>query len=164
MSTTTPTRRLPRKKLIAGVAALFMLVGAGAAVAYWTTTGSGTGSAATGSSQPVVVVQTSNVTNLRPGAAAQTLSGTFNNPSGGSQYVRTVTASISSVTVAAGVTGTCTAADYTLAGATMTVNQNVAAGTGQGTWTGATIAFANDNARNQDACQGATVNLSYTSN
>lgn len=164
MSTITPARRLPRKKLVAAVAALLMLAGGGAAVAYWTTTGTGTGSAATGSSQPITVVQTSTVSNLRPGAAAQTLSGTFNNPSGGSQYVRTVTASISSVTLAAGVTGTCTAADYTLTGATMTVNQNVAAGTAQGSWTGATIAFANDNARNQDACQGATVNLSYASN
>lgn len=164
MSSTAPTRRTHRTKLIAIVTAAFVLAGGGAAFAYWTTMGSGSGSATTGTSGTVTVVQTSTVSNLRPGAAAQPLSGTFTNNSGGSQYVRTVTASIGSVTVAQGVTGSCTAADYTIANATMTVNQNVAAGSSQGSWSGATIAFANDNARNQDACQGATVSISYTSN
>ena len=56
--------------------------------------------------------------------------------------------------------GTCTAADYTLANAAMTVAAQVPSGTAQGAWTGATLVFNNTGA-NQNACQGATVTLSY---
>lgn len=165
MSSTAPTRRLPRKKIAALVAALLILGGGAGAFAYWSTLGSGTGSATTGSNtQSVTVNQTSTVSNLRPGGAAQVLSGTFTNPSEGPLYVRTVTVAIASVTLAQGVTGTCNASDYTLANATMTVNAEVPAGTSQGSWTGATIAFNNKPGANQDACQGATVSFSYTSN
>jgi hypothetical protein len=74
-----------------------------------------------------------------------------------------VTVSISSVTKAGGApAGTCDATDYTLANAAMTVNADVPAGNGTGSWTGATIQFNNKPATNQDACKGATVNLAYT--
>ena len=42
----------------------------------------------------------------------------------------------------------------------MTVNAEIAAGTGKGLFTGATIKF-NNKATNQDACKGAPVNLAY---
>lgn len=42
----------------------------------------------------------------------------------------------------------------------MTVNADVPAGLGKGTWTGATIRF-NNTATNQDSCKGARVNLAY---
>jgi hypothetical protein len=99
---------------------------------------------------------------MHPGDSAQTLSGNFDNPNAGPVYVTSVTASIASVTKAAGaVAGTCDASDYTLANATMSVGAEVAAGTGKGSWTGATIKF-NNKATNQDQCKGATVNLAYT--
>ena len=92
---------------------------------------------------------------MAPGAAPQPLSGDFDNPNDGPLYIASVTAV---------VTGTdhvgCDATDYTVAG-TAQVNAQVPAGSGVGSWSGLTIAFHNKPAVNQDACQGATVNISY---
>lgn len=151
-----------RKKRVALVTAALLIVSAGAAFAYWTVGGSGTGTAATGTSTDIVVVQTSVVTDMYPGDTAQTLSGTFTNNNTGPIYVGTVTASIDTVDKAGDApAGTCDATDYTLADAAMTVDAEVPAGSDAGAWTGATIKF-NDKATNQDACKGATVNLAYT--
>ena len=122
-----------KKKIALAMAALVLGTG-GAAFAYWTAGGSGTGEATTATTtSTLTAVQTS-----------------------------TVTASISSVTKAAGApAGTCDATDYALAGATMTVGHEVAAGSGVDAWTGATLKF-NNKATAQDACKGATVNLAYT--
>jgi hypothetical protein len=149
-----------RRGLAAG--ALIAVIAAAAAYAYWTSTGTGTGSATTQTPAGAVnAVQTSTISNMYPGDSAQTLSGNFTNTNTGPARVATVTVSIASVTKAAGApAGTCDASDYTLAGATMNVNADVPAGTAQGSWTGATIQF-NNKATNQDACKGATVNLSY---
>jgi hypothetical protein len=155
--------RKPNKKSAAiMIAALAVIVGGGAAYAYWTAGGTGTGSAATGTgTSAVTAVQTSVVTAMQPGDTAQTLSGNFNNPNTGPAYVSTVTASIASVTKAGGApAGTCDASDYTLATPVMTVNAEVAAGTAQGAWTGATVKF-NNKVTSQDGCKGATVNLAY---
>jgi hypothetical protein len=148
-----------RRGLVLSVVA--SLIFAGAAYAYWTSTGSGTGSAAAGSSTALTVNQTTTLTAMYPGDTAQTISGNFGNTNSGPIQVNTVTASIASVTKAAGaVAGTCDATDFTLANATMTVNAQVPTGTGVGAWTGATIKF-NNKASNQDQCKGATVNLAY---
>lgn len=151
-----------KKKTLLVVATVLIVATGGAAFAYWTAGGSGTGTAATGSTSAITVVQTSTVTAMGPGDSAQTLSGNFNNPNAGPVFVGTVTASISSVTKAGGApAGTCDDTDYTLANAVMTVGAEVPAGNAQGAWTGATIKFNNKPLVNQDACQGATVNLAY---
>ena len=151
-----------RKTATIAVTLALLLVG-GAAFAYWTVGGGGTGTAETGTSQDITVVQTSTVTDLRPGGAPQALSGNFDNANEGPVYVGTVTVAIGTVTKAAGApAGPCDATDYTLANATMTVNAEVPTGTGQGAWSGATIAFNNKTDTNQDGCKGATVNLTYT--
>ena len=151
-----------KKKIAILVTALVVLIG-GAAFAYWTAGGSGTGTAETGSNVPITVVQTSTVSAMGPGDSAQSLSGNFTNTNSGPVYVATVTASIWSVVKAPGApAGTCAADDYTLAGATMTVDAEVPAGTAKGAWSGATIKFNNKPTVNQDACKGATVNLAYT--
>lgn len=153
--------QLTKKKKVAVVVTALVLSG-GAAFAYWTAGGSGTGTASTGSTVPITAVQTSTVTALAPGGAAQTLAGNFDNTNAGPVYVATVTASIASVTKASGApAGICDPTDYTLTGATMTVNAEVASGTGKGSWTGAQLVFNNKPSANQDACKGATVNLSY---
>ena len=152
--------KFTKKKIVAGaVVSIAVLGGSLAAYAYWTTTGSGTGTASTGTSSAITAVQTSTISGLRPGGAAQTLSGNFTNTtnSGGSVYVTTVTASISSVS---GGAGACSASDYTLANAAMSVGADIPAGTAQGSWSGATIQF-NNTGSNQDGCKGATVNLAY---
>lgn len=154
-------RRSTKKTVAVAALVVVLLSGATVAYAYWSTSGSGTGTATTGTSTGVTAVQTSTVSNIAPGSAAQTLSGNFTNTNSGPVYVTSVTVSIASVTKAGGApAGTCDATDYTLTGATMSVAAEVPAGTAQGSWTGATLAF-NDKGTLQDACKGATVNLAY---
>ncbi len=148
--------------IIVSTAALLAI--GGGAYAYWTLSGSGTGSATTGTvSGSITVNQTSVITDLRPGGSPQTLSGDFDNSDSSPVYVTSVTVSIDSV-VTSPVGGSCDATDYTLAGATMAVGAEIPSGTNQGSWSGATIAFDNKAGVNQDDCQGATVNLAYTAN
>lgn len=148
--------KLSLKAVVLGLVGV--LVVGGAAFAYWTTTGSGTGAASSSTPSAVTVNQTSSVTALAPGSGTQALSGNFDNPNSGPVYVGAVTAT---------VTGTnktgCDASDYTIAG-TATVNAQVAAGTAVGSWSGLTIAFNNKATTNQDACKGASVAIAYTSN
>ena len=155
--------RKPTKKTTAiMIAAVTVLAGGGAAFAYWTAGGSGTGTGTTAASTSnVTAVQTTTVSNLAPGAAAQPLSGNFTNTNSGPVYVGTVTASIASVFKAGSPAVGCDATDYTITGAAMTVNAQVPVGTAQGAWTGATVQF-NNKATNQDACKGAVVNFAYT--
>ncbi len=153
--------KFSRKFTLLVVGAVVLIAGAGVAYAFWTAGGSGTGSASTGESVDITVVQTSTVEEMAPGVAPQTLSGNFDNTNDAPVYVTSVTASIASVTMSPTAVGTCTAADYVLTGAVMAVDAQVPVGTGVGAWTGATIAFDNDVAVNQDGCQGATVALAY---
>ncbi len=150
------------KRRSVGLAVASVLILSAGAYAYWTAGGSGSGSAAAGTTTPLTVNQTTSLTAMYPGDTAQTISGTFDNGNSGSIHVTTVTAAISGVVKDAGaVAGPCTAADFTLANAAMTVNADVAAGSSVGAWTGATIKFNNTGA-NQDGCKLATVSLSYT--
>jgi hypothetical protein len=141
--------------LAAGVTIAF--AGGGIAFAYWTNSGAGTGTATTGTNVAIVVNQTSAVTAMGPGVAAQTLAGNFDNANTGPVFVTAVTAT---------VTGTdksgCGPTDYTIAGSAPVAAQ-VPAGTGVGAWTGLTIAFNNKTAVNQDACKNAVVTIAYTS-
>ena len=150
--------------LVTGVV-IGALVSGTSALAYWSnnSTGSGEGQATVsqGNNKPIVIVQTANTSGLIPGKSV-TLVGTFNNPNSGYDSgkvtVRTVTASIS------GVKGQgCSAADFTLTGATMPVNAVIAGGTGVGHWGGAVLTMVNSS-RDQSACHGATVNIHYVSN
>ena len=98
---------------------------------------------------------------MYPGGPGQAITGKFNNTNSGPTYVASVTVAIASITKAgAAVTG-CDASDYLITSPTMTVNADVPAGSNVGAFTGATVKMVNDNT-NQDACKGATVNLSYT--
>lgn len=158
------TPKSKKSKATAAVLALLVVGGVGGgAYAYWTNGGgSGTGTATAGSTAaPITVVQTSDVSNMGPGVGPITLMGTFTNNNTGPVYVNTVTASISSVTLAQGATGTCSAADFDLQNPAMTVGKEVAKGSNSGSWQGATIAFKDNPTVNQDGCKGATVNLSY---
>jgi ABC-type spermidine/putrescine transport system permease subunit II len=153
-------RKNSKKTAAAAATAVVLLSGAGVAYAFWSAGGSGTGTATTSTNVPITAVQTSVVSGLQPGGAAQTLSGNFTNGNTSPVYVSSVTASISSVTINGEVAVGCDATDYTIANAAMTVGAEVPAGTAKGAWTGATITF-NNKATNQDACKGATVNLAY---
>lgn len=161
------SRSQARRRRHAAIAAVsvVLLAGGGTAFAFWSTTGTGTGSGATGTNAPIVIVQTSTISNLRPGGAAQTLSGNFTNGNDSPTYVTSVTASIASVTKAVGASdGICDATDYTLTTIPMAVGAEVPMGAAQGAWTGATVSFNNKAGVNQNACKGATVTFAYTSN
>jgi hypothetical protein len=145
------------KKWATGLVAV-SLIGSGAAFAFWSAGGSGDGSAQTDDVQSIVVNQTSTITGLAPGVAAQTLSGNFDNPNDASVYVGSV-----SVSVTGTDTPGCGPTDYTIGGSAP-VNAQVAAGNGVGSWSGLTIQFNNKPAVNQDACKGAVVELTYSSN
>ena len=66
------------KKILAG-AAIISFASAGGAYAYWTNSGSGSGTATTGTNVAVTVNQTSSISGMYPGQAAQTLAGDFTN-------------------------------------------------------------------------------------
>ena len=71
--------RLNKKFAAIAITATVALTGT-AAFAYWTSSGSGTGSASTGDTELVTVNQLSDVSDLYPGSPAQALSGDFTNP------------------------------------------------------------------------------------
>lgn len=145
-----------RAAAVATGAALTFIVG-GVAFAYWTTSGSGSGSAATGNTSPITI-NSAAVTGLYPGTTPTAISGTFTNPNPGQVYVNQVTVKVDPAWTL-GTTNPCTAADFAVTQPTATARQIV---TGD-TWSGATIQLKNL-ATNQDNCKGVTVPLLFTSN
>jgi hypothetical protein len=162
-ATSTPAKKktISRKKKVAATAAALLTAG-GAAFAYWTSIGSGAGSATTGKPESLTVNQTSSIAGLAPGADAQPLAGTFDNPNTTPITVNGVTATIAGVTTEDGDTTACATDNY-LIGGTGTVTDPVPAGTAVGSWSGLTIQMV-DTGDNQDVCKGATVQIAYTAN
>ena len=136
----------------------------GAATAYWTQGGTGTGTAETGTTTGIVVNQTSAVAGLYPGGPAQPLSGDFDNPNAGDVFITSVTAEVQAAWSSQGdvTKPACTAGDFLIAG-TAPVNAEIASGVGVGGWSGLTIALVNG-ATNQDNCKDVVVPLEYTAN
>lgn len=157
--------RNAKSKSVALAIAIVVLVGGGtAAFAFWSGAGTGTGSAPinAGTTAALVINQTSTLTDMAPGVAAQTLSGNFTNNASGATPVQvtSVTATVASVSKGGTTITSCTASDFTITNGTMPVNASVPVGASVGAWTGAQIAFNNTSA-NQDACKGASVNIGY---
>jgi hypothetical protein len=95
-------KRFMNKKVAAiGLAAGLALGAAGAAFAYWTANGQGSGTASTGTTTPWAVVVTSDVSNsLTPGGPTETIAYTVTNNSTGKQELNQVAIQV------AGSTGT----------------------------------------------------------
>ncbi len=149
-----------RTKIVVAATALVVVSG-GAAFAYWTNSGSGTGSGATGTTSAITVTQTSVVSDLRPGGAAQDLSGTFTVPGDGPAYVEDLEAAVTSVNGAVG----CEVDDYAIGGSPMLIQAQVDDATTWGVGAGGlTVVFVNEAAENQDGCKNATITISYTAN
>lgn len=153
--------RVTKKTAALLIAAAALVLVGGVAFAYWSNTGSGTGSATTGSNTPITIVQTASSVPLVPGGASSTVSGTFNNPNSSPVFVTSVTATLASVSGSVG-TPACTVADYQLETATVAIGAQAAADDTT-TWSGIKVRMLNSGT-NQDACKNATVNLAYTSN
>jgi len=136
------------------------LAGGGVAFAYWTSSGSGTGSATTGVSVALTITAGTPVGVISPGGAGQTVQFTVTNPGPGVQSLAAVTVAIATAPGVPWVPPTgCLLADYTAAITTAPVPGEIAV---NGTKTGtATVTLANTGV-NQNACQGATVPLYFT--
>jgi hypothetical protein len=155
------THRFKKRALFA-ITTVVAVVAAGAALAYFTSSGSGTGTATVGSSSALTLHATVSTT-LYPGASSP-VSFTVDNPSQGAERIGTIT--LSSITVDSSHS-TCSTAltgskpDFTMA--PVVVNHTYPAGNGQAVSPGATLTM-NDTEISQDACQGATLTLHVVNN
>ncbi len=120
---------------------------------------------------PQVEFNAGSSVSLYPGGPAQPINFTITNPGSTSTYVHTVTIAIAqdgsgNVESTPGVSGSavsgCLASWFTVNGATDTVNRTIAAGQSLD-WVGtASISMPADNVDNQNACEGATIGLTFT--
>jgi hypothetical protein len=150
--------RITKKKVaaVSAGAALVLAVG-GIALAYWTSTGAGNGSATTGTSSTFGVTTDAAVgAALTPGGAAQTVAIHVNNPSAGHQNLNTVHVIVANIDGSAwtSVTG-CSAADYAVTDPTISA-QDLAGGA---TYNTSVTISMNNLPSSQDGCKGATVPL-----
>jgi hypothetical protein len=140
------------RALIVAVMALIGLVAVLGGYAYWTTGGSGSGTASVGDDTDNLTISSTAPGALLPrGEVAVTV--TVSNLNSYSVHVNDVSTSI-----ATGVAG-CLAADFHFA--TKTLNTEIAAG-GNASFT--QNLHMDDTAANQDACKNATLTLTYSSN
>jgi hypothetical protein len=165
-------KRIPRFKkrtwVLAAVVAVIAAMASVGAYAYWTTSGSGNGSATAGTDAGVTVAGDP-ANGLYPGSNVAVPTVITNSSATQAQQVSNlhVTISIDSPHATAG----CLAADFTYksdaeaSGAsnphTTVLNSEIAAG---GTLSVPGKVYMADTAVNQDACKGATVNLAYAVN
>lgn len=147
-------RRKRTRAIVFGLVAAIVV--AGAAIAFWTSSGTGQGTATVGtdSGLPISAVTFGNT--LYPGGKSP-VSFTITNSSANSAITVAQVAADTSfgATGVTGLPGGCSAADFTFP--TYTVNQSIPAG---GTLnvtvpTAGGLAFANTGS-NQDACKGAS--------
>ncbi|UZN01809.1 hypothetical protein [Cellulomonas sp. S1-8] len=135
------------------------VVGAGAAFAYWTATGTGDGTATTGESTDfVVVVDSASATGeIVPGGAGMTVPFTVTNNADGPQELSLVEATAADALGVAWVPPAgCLVGDYVV-----TVDQGLIGsvpGDG-GVVNGEVLVTLTDTGVDQDACQGAVVPL-----
>ncbi len=153
---------LSRPRRSRGAEALFLLLLAGSGVvASGTTAGAATSDSAIEPGS-VTLTQTSTIENLAPGIPPVAITGLIINNGAEEVSVTAVDVEITSVIRAIGAApGVCGASDYVLLDTRMPVGRTVAAEGGTTIFSGASIGF-NNTSTNQDACQGATVNLLYT--
>ena len=170
------------KKRIAAVAlsGAIILGTGGIAAAYFTSTGSGTGSATVGSATTWTVGETAGSSTGGPlfpdhaigGANIQTDGYTVTNAGSGSQSLTNVTIKVATLTGAAWSSRTntslpaCTAADFSVGASAVgsTYTDTALAGdytAGETNATGSVTVELIDNSLNQDNCQGVTVPLYF---
>lgn len=138
---------------------------AGTAFAYWTSTGSGSGTSATGGTQAVTVTQTGTApSGMSPGGPDIGISFKITNPKSTSQYISSVSIAVGAITkISDGSAATgCTAGDFAITQPSA-INTNVASGDTAfpAAGTGAAI-HMQETGLNQNACQNVNVGLTFT--
>ncbi len=153
--------RLGIRRVVLIPIGIVVLAAAGIAVAYFTSLGSGTGTAAVGSSSNVTLHGTV-ASALYPGTSS-TVTFTVDNPSAGAELVNTI--HLESITPDAGHSGCSTVItganpDFTMPD--VVANQSFPNGNGQAVTATGTLTM-HETGVNQNACQGATLTLNLTS-
>jgi hypothetical protein len=165
------SRIISKRRLALGV--VTSLLAAAMALAYWTTTGDGTGSGDVKPSNGTVVLKGTIDGELAPGEEQDVTIKAWN-PGNTDLYVKTTTLSNIAVAEASGVTGTCVDADFSdtaaPTGMSGTETQNTVIPHGTSETSGAvtlpvkhTIAFKNDTANPQDACKDGAISFDLDS-
>jgi hypothetical protein len=152
-----------KKKLVAAGLAVGVTLGVGgAAFAYFTTGGNGTGTAGVGTSTDLTINQVGSISGLLPGGGSQPIEYSIDNTTTGNQDVTGVTVAIASIDAPNATTLlTCTTDDFTLTQPNTAPGDIVANTTYTSNPSGASISMK-DSLSNQDGCKGATVHLSFT--
>jgi hypothetical protein len=146
-------RFLKTKKGIVTLLATLVVVAASAigAYAYFTANGAGAGSATVGSAS-AIQLSSPVVGDLYPGATATPVTVSINNPGSGNQFVGTISGSVTTQ-------GGCLGSWFTVA--PVAFNTNVLHGT---TVTAPTTVSLDESNSNQNACQGLTMAIAWSSN
>jgi hypothetical protein len=131
------------------VAAVVAAVGG---YAYFTSMGTGSGNATVGSSSNIVISNDTPAAQLFPGGADVTLPVHLQNPGGGNEYVATVSGTVAN-------NGSCLGSWFTVD--PITYNAEVNHGATANT---STLVRMSDAATSQDACQGKTLTINWSSN
>jgi hypothetical protein len=157
-----PISRRKRYTVTAIVTAMLLLAGGGAAFAFWTASGSGTGVASTGTSSAFTVTSSAATGGpLTPGGTSETIAFTVANPATGSQRLSAVVARVSAAdgTAWTAITG-CSALDFTVGTPTITYGDIAGGSSISGT---VTLTMTNLTTA-QDACKNVSVPLYFTAN
>ena len=131
------------------------------ALAYWTTSGSGTGSASIGTLATVTITEVGRVTDLRPGGPAQPINFRVTNRLPNVQHLNAVRIDFT-VTPDAGATAgdhVCETDDFVLL-QPEALDADLATGDRTFLRSGASLQMRNS-ATNQDNCKNATIALSF---
>ena len=159
-------RKFTRKRALVALSVVAVLATAGAALAFFSSTGSGTGSASVGSSTHfTVAVSPATGGPLLPGSGTENLSYTVNNPGAGSQNLSSTSAAVASSGGNITTNGTpvpgCLAADFTATNTKPTPMPQVLVG-GATSTAGSVSVTMQDSGANQDACQGKTPDITVS--
>jgi len=153
----TATKTKHRSLLVALVVLLIVAVG-GVAFAYWSSGGSGTGSALTGTSTSFTVTSTPATSPaLTPGGPSQSVAFNVANPSTGTQTLTSVVVTVAYADGSPWSSGNCSAADYALGTPAITYGSIAPSGSVNGT----VSLTMNNLASNQDDCKNVTVPLRF---
>lgn len=154
---TIPKTRKGKALVVAGV---ITVATAGGAFAYWSSLGTGTGAASTGTSSAfVVTTDAATGSPLTPGGPTQTVAFHVQNANSGVQRLTSVAVTVAASGGAAwtAVPG-CSAADYTVGTPTFTPGDIASGSSTDGT---VTITMKNLST-NQDACKNVSVPLYFS--
>jgi hypothetical protein len=156
-------RRLKGKRYVVVVSAVVAVAIAGAAIAYFTATGSGTGQATVGSSTPWEVTFGATTGTMYPGSGTSTVNYTVKNAGSGSQHLAGTTASVAH-DGSGNVTSHGTSVSGCLASWFSVTNHSPAATTlaSGGTVTGSADVTMKNEEESQDACQGKTPDITVS--